>query len=253
MTQTSGTCCIKSSWRINACIYRSCMNGGRMILKVASISQCLAIPSNCSWRSVANTRCQRSSSGMSRRMKCSGTKPISNWKSKSFWSLCRRFSRLWFSIRVRFEGEGFKSPTKLYRIAHVGYDFVDNHGSRAKNSFVTWFPVAHITGQHLQWVGSEVSLNKLKIIRSNTLSMINFQKTVPLVTVALVIITMFSGCQSSPTKITGELGMLQGHWEGKGAGGDCSITISGDALEYHADEVWYKATIQWHNSAHVLS
>lgn len=80
--------------------------------------------------------------------------------------------------------------------------------------------------------------------------MTNFQKMVPLVSVALVIITIFSGCKSSPTKISGELGLLQGHWEGKGAGGDCSITISGDALEYHAGEVWYKATIKLITNTH---
>ena len=35
---------------------------------------------------------------------------------------------------------------------------------------------------------------------------------------------------------------LQGHWEGEGAGGKCSITIEGDSLLYRNAQGWFKTT-----------
>jgi uncharacterized protein (TIGR03067 family) len=35
---------------------------------------------------------------------------------------------------------------------------------------------------------------------------------------------------------------LQGHWEGDGAGGKCSITIEGDSLYYRNARGWFKTT-----------
>ena len=39
-----------------------------------------------------------------------------------------------------------------------------------------------------------------------------------------------------------ELKPLQGHWEGEGAGGKCSITIAGNSLHYRNSAGWYKTT-----------
>lgn len=35
---------------------------------------------------------------------------------------------------------------------------------------------------------------------------------------------------------------LQGHWEGEGAGGKCSITITGNSLHYRAGTNWHETT-----------
>jgi len=43
-------------------------------------------------------------------------------------------------------------------------------------------------------------------------------------------------------KRTLELERLQGYWEGKGAGGDCSIIITGNSLQYRAGTTGYEAT-----------
>ena len=39
-----------------------------------------------------------------------------------------------------------------------------------------------------------------------------------------------------------ELKPLQGYWEGEGAGGKCSITITGNSLHYSVGENWYRTT-----------
>ncbi len=39
-----------------------------------------------------------------------------------------------------------------------------------------------------------------------------------------------------------ELKPLQGYWEGKGAGGKCSITITGNSLHYRAGTNWFETT-----------
>lgn len=49
-------------------------------------------------------------------------------------------------------------------------------------------------------------------------------------------------CQTGPSQVDSELIPLQGYWEGKGAGGKCTITINGNSLHYQADSGWYKTT-----------
>ena len=69
---------------------------------------------------------------------------------------------------------------------------------------------------------------------------------------ALSLAALFTGCQSkatqpgaesgTPTPLAEELKPLQGHWEGEGAGGKCSITIAGNSLHYRNSAGWYKTT-----------
>lgn len=53
---------------------------------------------------------------------------------------------------------------------------------------------------------------------------------------------MFTAGQGVPTRSEAELKLLQGYWEGEGAGGKCSITISGHSLVYRAGTDWFKTT-----------
>ncbi|MBV6505256.1 MAG: hypothetical protein ILNGONEN_00814 [Syntrophorhabdaceae bacterium] len=59
---------------------------------------------------------------------------------------------------------------------------------------------------------------------------------------ALSLAALFTACQSTPTPIAAELKPLQGSWEGEGAGGKCSITITGNSLHYRAGTTWYETT-----------
>lgn len=69
---------------------------------------------------------------------------------------------------------------------------------------------------------------------------------------ALSLAALFTGCPSkttqagaesgTPTPLAEELKPLQGHWEGEGAGGKCSITIAGNSLHYQNSAGWYKTT-----------
>jgi len=59
---------------------------------------------------------------------------------------------------------------------------------------------------------------------------------------ALSLAALFTACQSAPTPIAAELKHLQGYWEGEGAGGKCSITITGNSLHYRNSAGWYKTT-----------
>lgn len=69
---------------------------------------------------------------------------------------------------------------------------------------------------------------------------------------ALSLATMVAGCTSramqlgaeagGPSPVADELKRLQGHWEGEGAGGKCSITIEGDSLLYRNAQGWFKTT-----------
>ena len=59
---------------------------------------------------------------------------------------------------------------------------------------------------------------------------------------ALSLAALFSSCQSPPTPIAAELKPLQGYWEGEGAGGKCSITITGNSLHYRNSAGWFKTT-----------
>src|SRR5215212_7444752 len=58
---------------------------------------------------------------------------------------------------------------------------------------------------------------------------------------ALSLAVLFAAGQSVTTQ-DGELKRLQGYWEGEGAGGICSITITGDSLHYRAGKSWFKTT-----------
>ena len=70
---------------------------------------------------------------------------------------------------------------------------------------------------------------------------------------ALSLAALFTACPSTPaqtaaepstpTPIAAELKPLQGYWEGEGAGGKCSITITGNSLHFHAGtNFWFETT-----------
>ena len=59
---------------------------------------------------------------------------------------------------------------------------------------------------------------------------------------ALSLAALFTACQSKPAQLAAELKPLQGYWEGEGAGGKCSITITGNSLHYRAGTNWWKTT-----------
>ena len=59
---------------------------------------------------------------------------------------------------------------------------------------------------------------------------------------ALLLALWLTGCQSTQTRIAAELIPLQGYWEGEGAGGKCSINITGNSLHYRAGTNWWKTT-----------
>ena len=69
---------------------------------------------------------------------------------------------------------------------------------------------------------------------------------------ALSLAALFTACPSTPaqtaaepstpTPIAAELKPLQGYWEGEGAGGKCSITITGNSLHYRAGTNWFETT-----------
>jgi hypothetical protein len=49
-----------------------------------------------------------------------------------------------------------------------------------------------------------------------------------------------SAKSSNPTPLAEEFKPLQGHWEGEGAGGKCTITILGNSLVYTNSGGWFK-------------
>src|SRR5687768_4758507 len=59
---------------------------------------------------------------------------------------------------------------------------------------------------------------------------------------ALSSAALFTAGQSATTRTDAELKRLQGYWEGEGAGGKCSITITGASLLYRAGTNWFKTT-----------
>src|SRR5438445_543569 len=61
---------------------------------------------------------------------------------------------------------------------------------------------------------------------------------------ALSLMALFTGCPSAVelTPTDSQLKLLQGCWEGQGAGGKCSITITGNSLHYRAGTNWFKTT-----------
>ena len=56
-----------------------------------------------------------------------------------------------------------------------------------------------------------------------------------------LLLGLLAGCATHPP-IAAELKPLQGYWEGEGAGGKCSITITGNSLHYRNSAGWYKTT-----------
>jgi hypothetical protein len=58
----------------------------------------------------------------------------------------------------------------------------------------------------------------------------------------LSLAAVFTACESLPSRTDAELNRLQGYWEGEGAGGRCSITITGNSLHYRAGTNWWKTT-----------
>ncbi len=60
---------------------------------------------------------------------------------------------------------------------------------------------------------------------------------------ALSLAALFTACQSTPAQTAAELKPLQGYWEGEGAGGKCSLTITGNSLYYYGrTDFWFKTT-----------
>ena len=59
---------------------------------------------------------------------------------------------------------------------------------------------------------------------------------------ALSLAALLTAGQCTPTRTAVELDRLQGYWEGEGAGGKCSITITGNSINYRAGTTWYEAT-----------
>lgn len=73
-----------------------------------------------------------------------------------------------------------------------------------------------------------------------------------LVLVTCLIVVPLLACKSLPVapSIDGvsDLDRLQGHWQGRGPGGPCTVIISGETLRYEQptsgdDEFWYDTTI----------
>ena len=49
--------------------------------------------------------------------------------------------------------------------------------------------------------------------------------------------------EPQPLQVSSELQRLQGHWEGDGAAGPCSITITGNSLRFYArKDFWFETT-----------
>ena len=61
---------------------------------------------------------------------------------------------------------------------------------------------------------------------------------------ALSLAALLTAGQNTPKRTAVELNRLQGYWEGEGAGGKCSITITGDSLTYRAGTNWWKTTFK---------
>jgi hypothetical protein len=59
---------------------------------------------------------------------------------------------------------------------------------------------------------------------------------------ALSLTIVSATAQLLPPRTAVELSQLQGQWEGEGAGGKCSITITNNVLHYRAGTNWFKNT-----------
>ncbi len=69
-----------------------------------------------------------------------------------------------------------------------------------------------------------------------------FGTLILLAVLVLSLAVVLTGGQSLPARNSAELNRLQGYWEGTGAGGKCSITITGNSLYYRAGTNWWKTT-----------
>jgi hypothetical protein len=58
----------------------------------------------------------------------------------------------------------------------------------------------------------------------------------------LSLAALLTAAQTTPPHTPVELSHLQGHWQGTGAGGKCSITITNNTLHYRAGTNWWKTT-----------
>jgi hypothetical protein len=56
-----------------------------------------------------------------------------------------------------------------------------------------------------------------------------------------LLLGLLAGCATHPP-IAAELKPLQGYWEGEGAGGKCSIAITGNSLHYRNGTTWFRTT-----------
>jgi hypothetical protein len=60
-----------------------------------------------------------------------------------------------------------------------------------------------------------------------------------------LLLCLHAGCTTHPPTHTAasELQRLQGYWEGDGAAGECSITITGNSLHFYArPDFWFETT-----------
>jgi pimeloyl-ACP methyl ester carboxylesterase len=60
---------------------------------------------------------------------------------------------------------------------------------------------------------------------------------------AVLLAAFSTGFLSTPAGMAGDLERLQGDWDGHGPGGECSVTISGNSLNFRARaDFWYETT-----------
>ncbi len=58
-------------------------------------------------------------------------------------------------------------------------------------------------------------------------------------------LVLLAACQSAPPRQATDLDRLQGYWQGKGPGGECSVTISGNSLRFvQLPDFWYETTLR---------
>lgn len=64
---------------------------------------------------------------------------------------------------------------------------------------------------------------------------------------AVLFALSITACQSAAPRMTADLQRLQGLWQGRGPGGEGSVTIAGNSLRFEArPDFWYETTIALH-------
>ena len=64
-----------------------------------------------------------------------------------------------------------------------------------------------------------------------------------LIASGLSLAAWLTACQGTPTQTAATLDSLQGYWEGDGAAGKCTMTISGHSLYFFREtNFWFKTT-----------